>query len=1201
MSLNNFFSNIQQPSYHPADLVIGDLFPESNVVIQELSPGSVQKIVFILNNFQKEHEHARQGWRSILRLAYEKKRLPLFDKEILSRLDCPNHLLLQDIIWQILEKIFFSTENVIDCFLRLATTYRTKYYPQETFVNILQDFSKLIDTIENLQMPSYSTNVPCYDQNGKEWIERCIMTLHNAKSAQDQVELWSGLPSSPQISLARHFNFRLIHSEAFHAPIVGTHHKATIELSVQNLFSRTIRGTAQQNLQGTPVKKFLDFGHLLEAADLQDIFTESDRLHLLQILIYLTNQVQNKHKIGSEQALIQWFKAVKEVCGDSCFFLITKPACYQTNASLEMTTQLMQILIEINDPERETIPYLLEFYNQNISLGNVLQQLYSIQRKKEEKRNSEKDLEGVLEAFSTIGASSSVDFPLNQNELREIEIEYKEISRICLELSLATIGQLVQQVKEIKARCQTRCIDIKDKLTLIAIGREAIRIKFGIYPYNTQILSLLGILQHPATMKGRIAQVRTGEGKSLLITLLAFYFACQNKTVDIITSSRYLAQRDQLRFENFFITFEIPSSHICVDNPAPEQFMGQILYGTNSDFEFAIMRDYLFKSGLRKIECFDQNIPRPFDLVIVDEVDNLFIDCAFNAARIAIPGDTKISWIYPLILAYVKKNHIEIGRILRLEQQLKQSQIQEFALLLQEEICSLQQGESAKRARSIEIQKYANWIESAYIALYQKKLNEDYVIKIIDSRTKSKKNDKAQIVIVDKKITGRLIENSRWTKGLHEFLEAKHGLLIKEEGLTTASLSHSIFFNYYKNVYGFTGTIGTEIERKEIQDCFQVDTFDTPLHRENIRTTLDTLVLNTKEEFFQNLLDEVKMIQEQNRPILIIFDTIKKTKSFAAFLEEHQIQSQLLNELQAENEEYIIAKAGAPRIPTIATNDAGRGTDIIPLPESLKNGGLHVVFTFYPDNDRVEQQGIGRASRQGQPGSARMILCLNISDYIPLQSNIISVVPTVNEYLEILQASRRARLEALSNNRRELTAINMIQHNYLQQFFEKMQYWHDMVSPSFLNEVNLTLVQVIKEYNFNSEDRLITVDFEEQELQAHQLFLQQARLPYSDNQSWTFFLQMVSAALVTKIQQNWAQFFYEKLDDLYENIKISTDENRIIYYAEQIEDLHQSVKIHWEGYLTRPKDGFIRYLKHISGDVIFNENSSATTRSISQG
>ncbi|GAM25759.1 hypothetical protein SAMD00019534_089340 [Acytostelium subglobosum LB1] len=256
---------------------------------------------------------------------------------------------------------------------------------------------------------------------------------------------------------------------------------------------------------------------------------------------------------------------------------------------------------------------------------------------------------------------------------------------------------------------------------------------------------------------------------------------------------------------------------------------------------------------------------------------------------------------------------------------------------------------------------------------FELKEDHDYAVTtLVEDRASGKKT----VVIVDKENTGRLFFGCRHCGGLHEFLEVKHDLPAARGSLTATAISHPSYFKRYECLFGLTGTCGDQFERNELRQVYNVDSFNVVSYRPSERESLPMQLCNTVTDFQNAVCQEVQFFAvAKGRPVLVLLPTIEDSQKFIPLLRAGDIHAQLLNEFQQEDEDYVVTHAGEPGRVTVATNTAGRGTDIKLTAESLKAGGLHVIVGFYPSNSRVENQGVGRAGRQGQPGSSR-IICL---------------------------------------------------------------------------------------------------------------------------------------------------------------------------------------------------------------------------------
>ena len=496
-------------------------------------------------------------------------------------------------------------------------------------------------------------------------------------------------------------------------------------------------------------------------------------------------------------------------------------------------------------------------------------------------------------------------------------------------------------------------------ISIIAVGVAS---TMNISPYLIQCLSVSSFLLYyidfknnkSLGFKGKLAQIKTGEGKSLIIAMLALANALMGNFVDIITSTHYLAERDQLKFKNLYTKFGVSSSNIINSNPSKEDYNGIILYGTNTDFEFSLLREGIYKQ--KKIytiplDSVDMTlIEREYDVAIVDECDNLFLDTARNSARIAHKAKNSFNWIYPLIYKYYieNQNNLNIDNLKKI-------------------LLNYENGKYKLELKKITNEKLKELLKSSEIAK-KKTLNLDYVIGFNEENSKKQ----IQIVSLD---TGRIQYGSRWTNGIHELVEVKEGIEPETESNVIGSISHPTYFENYKFLFGLTGTIGENTERNEINEIYKIKCFDIPRNFKELLINENAEIYENKKAKFERIVDIIlNNITNKNQPILVILQNIQETIEFGDILKNLQLNYFILNDVQKENEDYILNNSGKCGSILIATNAAGRGTDIIIDEKSKENGGLYVIVGFFPQNSRIEFQAIGRAGRQGNPGKAKIII-----------------------------------------------------------------------------------------------------------------------------------------------------------------------------------------------------------------------------------
>jgi preprotein translocase subunit SecA len=788
----------------------------------------------------------------------------------------------------------------------------------------------------------------------------------------------------------------------------------------------------------------------------------------------------------------QCMSAAKTILKDM-FPLLLNPISYYHVIDFAAMKNILHLFETILQKGGGVGSFLQEFYQARLSLQGLER---ALEKKLSEMAGSaadEEPVDSVLGRFSHLSPSA-------QSSMAE---EYRTICKMGEPLRNVGMNALVSHARSIQEKCQRGALLKEDLLFLLAIARESIRKHFGMYPHNTQMLALLGLLNHPKSVKGRIAQVKTGEGKSVIIAMLAVYLACQGKYIDIISSSRYLAQRDAEKYGGYFARFGISSSHLCTDSPTAANFSGQIIFSTNFDAEFSVMRDYFAETPMRTVGDSAHTKPRHTHVVIVDEVDNLFIDSALNSARIAIEGGTSIRDVYTPLFKYVQER-IETLLPVLYDAALRQTKDFTEAKQIVRQCVKV-----PPETMELFLDERVEMLLRSAIRSIELSEGKDYIIRSVGERK--------EIVIVDHSNTGRLAEKSKWSHGLHQFLQVKHEVPIDEENVMPASICHPVYFGSYDCIYGLTGTIGSELERSELQKTYTVTTFDVPPHRPSLRKDLEPKVCLTPQDHCEAIVRDIEEMRAKGRPTLLLCETIQQAHEFSRYCSSHGVSSLILTACQPDDEEYIITQAGLPGKVTIATNTAGRGTDIILQKEARLAGGLHVIFTYLPANERVEQQGIGRAGRQGQPGSSRVILLVDSPILALLSSTLKSAdreqLHKIGYGLFLKQRSER--IAKLSAERMLRTEIERINHGYLLLFVQQFQAW-------------------IKLPNKQLDDSSSI----QEKMGRHE-----------------------------RTQQLWAEQFYSRLDELFVQVKTSCDgddEQIVSQYKLEIQKFFEKAKPSWE-------------------------------------
>ena len=500
---------------------------------------------------------------------------------------------------------------------------------------------------------------------------------------------------------------------------------------------------------------------------------------------------------------------------------------------------------------------------------------------------------------------------------------------------------------------------------------------FGFVPRKTQIIALLLLLNNNKN-KGLIAEVKTGEGKSLIIMFLATLKALQGKKVDIITSSPVLAERDSKQNQQFFSAFGLTCDFCHEDeNKLQDNFSYQcynkdIVYGTVLSFAGDYLRTSFIGTKGRGI--------RKFETIIIDEIDNICIDNIMNQTQLVdnFKGYKFLEYFYLFIYYNLQKICREEARINKISPEKNKSKIIAKLLdtfnefydknLITKDIIYPNHLDNFIQNRK------KDWCICAYDALFNYRKDKHYVISY-DEDYKFE-----TIKPVDFSNTGIIEDKSVWS-GLHQFLEIKHGLRLTEENISGCFISNLCFFRLYNERYGLTGTVGSIKTQKALKDIYDLDVVFVPTFRQSqyeFNSKEDFFCENDQELFFNNLLEEIRQKYNENRAILVIVKYINQVNIiYKLLINSNQFN---LNDIilytrnDAPEQNIFLNRQIGPRTIILSTNLCGRGTDIKITKECENNGGLHIILTFKTESERVENQALGRAARKGEKGSGKIML-----------------------------------------------------------------------------------------------------------------------------------------------------------------------------------------------------------------------------------
>ncbi len=579
----------------------------------------------------------------------------------------------------------------------------------------------------------------------------------------------------------------------------------------------------------------------------------------------------------------------------------------------------------------------------------------------------------------------------NQRLLKKYQKAVNQINALEATISALSDEELRAKTEEFKQRyAKGEALD--DLLPeAFAVAREAGKRVLDMRHFDVQLIG--GMVLH----QGKIAEMRTGEGKTLVATLPVYLNALSGKGVHVVTVNDYLAKRDAEwmgRIYRFLgLEVGVNLSQMTHDDKQAA-YAADITYGTNNEFGFDFLRDNMEMTA-------ESRVQRPLNFAVVDEVDSILIDEARTPLIISGQADDNIDMYYQLDVVAPKlvpqqeeKGAGDYWVDEKARQVLLSEEGHEHAEQLLVEAGLIPEGGSLYDSNHISLVYHLNAALRAH-ALYHR--DQQYVVQ------------NGEVIIVDE-FTGRLMPGRRWSEGLHQAVEAKEGVPIQRENQTLASITFQNYFRMYQKLAGMTGTADTEAF--EFQQIYGLETVVIPPNLPMVRKDMNDLVYRTFKEKTQAILDDIRDCYQRGQPVLVGTTSIESSEHLSHFLTKEKLPHQVLNAKHHEREAEIVAQAGREKVITIATNMAGRGTDIVlggaiepillkiredeSLSESEKEramekeraawqdrhekvvaaGGLHIIGTERHESRRIDNQLRGRSGRQGDPGSSRFYLSL---------------------------------------------------------------------------------------------------------------------------------------------------------------------------------------------------------------------------------
>ena len=560
----------------------------------------------------------------------------------------------------------------------------------------------------------------------------------------------------------------------------------------------------------------------------------------------------------------------------------------------------------------------------------------------------------------------------SERDLKKIQHYVDKANRFTAQFEKLSDDELKAKTQEFKDRLATgqTLDDILPEA--FAVVRLAAQRVIGLRPYDVQMLG--GIVLH----QGKIAEMGTGEGKTLVAVLPSYLNALTGKGVHVVTVNDYLAKRDRQWMGPIHEFLGLTVGYINHDmgnNERREMYAKDITYVTNNELGFDYLRDNMVISR-------EERVLRPLNYCIVDEVDSILIDEARTPLIISGPSEQSTDKYYIVnrlvpslkvrlitekdeVKAKYEGTNLDEGYDAIIDEKAHTATLTETGIAKAEKFLNV---------TNLYDDVQSEWVHHINQALRAHHLYErdvDYVVK------------DGEVIIVDE-FTGRLMPGRRWSDGLHQAVEAKEGLQIKEENQTLATITFQNFFKLYKKLSGMTGTAMTEAN--EFWQIYKLDVVEIRPNRPSKRKDYPDLVYLTEREKFKAIADEVEELWKQGAPVLVGTRSIEKSEKLSRMLQARGIPHKVLNAKYHEMEAQIISQAGRKGAVTIATNMAGRGTDIVlggnpaeaeEQQEVVRLGGLHVIGSERHESRRIDNQLRGRCARQGDPGCSRFYISLD--------------------------------------------------------------------------------------------------------------------------------------------------------------------------------------------------------------------------------
>lgn len=711
---------------------------------------------------------------------------------------------------------------------------------------------------------------------------------------------------------------------------------------------------------------------------------------------------------------------------------------------------------------------------------------------------------------------------------REIKKYFKRVEKInSLEEKYQKMQD--QELKNVFANLKDQVLNNQVSLDEIlndvfAIVREVGKRTLNMRHFDVQLIG--GMVLH----EGKIAEMKTGEGKTLVATLPVVLNAMSGKGVHVVTVNDYLAKRDAEQMSALYNFLDLSVGVIVSEQNSDierkKAYGCDITYGTNNEFGFDYLRDNM------KFEAKDK-VQRGYNFVIVDEVDSILIDEARTPLIISGPTNRTLD-------GYIKAN--EVAKKMKRAKEVEAPQKPEgdflvdeknrTILITEEGIAKAEKLFGVENLYSLDNAILAHQLDQALKAhnLFEKDVH--YVLR------------KNEVIIVDE-FTGRLSEGRRFSDGLHQALEAKENVKIQEESQTLADITFQNYFRMYNKLAGMTGTAQTEAS--EFSQIYNLEVISIPTNIKIQRIDKDDLIYKTQEEKFKAVIEEIKKANSKGQPVLVGTASIERSEVFHKMLVKEKIPHYVLNAKNHEQEALIIQDAGRKGAVTIATNMAGRGVDIKIDDEIRALGGLYIIGTERHESRRIDNQLRGRAGRQGDPGMSRF--------YLSLEDNLLRIfggdrIKGIMDKLGIQEGESiesRIVTKAIENAQKKVENLHFESRKHLLEYDDVAneqrktiyRYRNELLDENY--DIKSKISQNIQEYVSNIMNEFSTYDEDKKFEILKQKILYECSTEIDDKEFKDLEFSQIQEKLVLALQNSYNQKMQELSEEERRNIE------RIIY------------------------------------------------------